>query len=149
MSLTQAEADRLIDVEKRFLVERPVVLPAPGKWWYGDLISVDRREEFRLGIFRGRLGHARYTAILISHSQSNAVLVRLDVGVLGVHPNPDGTRVAGSHLHLYREGYDDKFAYPIVGYPFSDPDDIVKGINDFFLFCKVVAPPPIWPRLIP
>lgn len=138
MSLTQAEADRLIDVEKRFLVERPVVLPAPGKWWYGDLISVDRREEFRLGIFRGRLGHARYTAILISHSQSNAVLVRLDVGVLGVHPNPDGTRVAGSHLHLYREGYDDKFAYPIVGYPFSDPDDISRASTTSSCFARLL-----------
>lgn len=149
MSLTQAEADRLIHIDKRFLTEKPLVLPAPGKWWYGDLTSVDRREGFKLGIFRGRLGYGRYTAILLSCSQANAVLVRLDAGTPGVHPNPDGTRVAGPHLHLYREGYEDKFAYPIAEYPFSDPDDIIRGINDFFTFCHIVNPPPIWLRLIP
>lgn len=30
----------------------------------------------------------------------------------GTHNNPDGTRISGTHWHVYKEGDDDLVAYP-------------------------------------
>lgn len=43
---------------------------------------------------------------------SNIVLARLDF-VHTTHRNPDGFEIAGPHLHLYVEGFESRWAYPI------------------------------------
>lgn len=53
------------------------------------------------------------------------------------HTNPDKTDIGGTHLHIYREGYDDKWALPLPGI-FTNTNDLVKTLKEFLAYCKVV-----------
>ena len=68
-------------------------------------------------------------------------LLRLDIGV--GHRNPDGQEIQGPHLHIYREGYDAKWAYPLPIDKFKNIKDIRATLNDFMKFCNIVDPPNI------
>ncbi len=67
------------------------------------------------------------------------VLVRLDFGG-APHSNPDGVEMGSPHLHLYREGYGDKWAVPVPGDRFADR---WRLLDDFMRYCNVVEPPVI------
>lgn len=68
------------------------------------------------------------------------ILARLDFGGRP-HRNPDHTRVASPHLHLYREGYADKWAFPVPVGRFANVADAWRTLEDFMQFCNVVEPP--------
>jgi len=70
------------------------------------------------------------------------VLVRLDVDG-APHTNPDGELLSGTHLHLFREGYDDRWAYPVDPNNFNLLSDPGSTFQDFCGFCKIEAPPPV------
>ena len=70
------------------------------------------------------------------------VLVRLDFGGQP-HRNPDDTEIGSPHLHLYREGYGDKWAFPIPSERFSDINDLGKTLDDFMHYCNITQPPRI------
>ena len=57
------------------------------------------------------------------------VLARLDFA--SHHRNPDGTAVGVPHLHVYREGYGDKFAYEVPPCMLKNPDDPLQVLLDF------------------
>ena len=57
------------------------------------------------------------------------VLARL--GFASPHRNPDGTAVGVPHLHIYREGYGDKFAYEVPPGMLKTPDDPRQVLLDF------------------
>ncbi len=70
------------------------------------------------------------------------VLVRIDLAG-APHRNPDGEEIPCPHLHVYREGYADKWAEPLPANIFHDPSDIWRTLSDFFAFCNVSRPPHI------
>ena len=70
------------------------------------------------------------------------VLVRLDVNG-APHTNPDGEFLSGAHLHLFREGYDDKWAYPVDPKTFTLLSDPSKTFHDFCAYCRIESPPPV------
>ena len=102
--LTQTEADTLIAMRKSFLNPGTISLPR-GTDQTHDLIGEDKREGFLLDLWRGtiRLSKFRYQ----TRGRKVIVLVRLDIDS-APHTNPDGTQIGRSHLHLYREGYEDR-----------------------------------------
>lgn len=71
-------------------------------------------------------------------------LVRLDLNG-PPHVNPDGVMVKCPHVHIYREGYDLKWAYPvpshIQGREFKVSPNIFQNLEEFFSFCNIVEPP--------
>jgi hypothetical protein len=69
------------------------------------------------------------------------VLVRLDIKG-APHTNPDGSRLTGTHLHLYREGYHDKRAQPVNAGLFPDLADIQRSFTDFCAYCNIRGLPP-------
>ena len=69
------------------------------------------------------------------------VLVRLDIDG-APHTNPDGQKLEGTHLHIYREGYDDKWAYPLDPIRFPNPSNLCRAFEDFCGYCNVVNVPP-------
>ena len=73
------------------------------------LISVDKKEQFLLDVKRNRidLKKQKYK----TRAMEIVILARLDLG--SPHRNPDGTEVGTPHLHLYKEGYNDKWAFPL------------------------------------
>lgn len=59
------------------------------------------------------------------------------------HRNPDGQEIPCPHLHLYREGFADKWAQAIDPQVFQNPGDLWETLQDFMDFCRVVEPPNI------
>ena len=44
------------------------------------------------------------------------------------------------HIHVYREGYGDKWAFPLPA-DFQAVDDLWTTLDDFFRYCNVTRPP--------
>ena len=98
------------------------------------------RESFLLDVWRGTL---RLTKLKFQHRMRTAiVLVRLDVDG-APHTNPDGKRLLGTHLHLFKEGYDDRWAYPVDQSKFTLLRDPGTTFQEFCSFCKIESPPPV------
>lgn len=57
------------------------------------------------------------------------ILARLDFA--SPHRNPDGMSVGVPHLHVYREGYGDRFAYEVPPGMLKNPDDPLHVLLDF------------------
>jgi hypothetical protein len=105
-----------------------------------ELASVDAREHFLLDIWRGTL---RLTKLKFQNrARTIVVLVRLDVDG-APHTNPDGQRLSGTHLHLFQEGYDDRWAFPINPTEFSLLSDPGTTFQEFCAFCRIESPPPV------
>ena len=70
------------------------------------------------------------------------VLVRLDFGG-APHRNPDGKEILSPHLHIYREGFGDKWAFEIPTDKFSHIEDPWETLQDFMQYCNIIDPPNI------
>jgi len=108
--LRQDKANALIAIPKRAEHSGPITWPDLGGVIQAPLVSEDRREKFILDVSRGRINLVKRTNQLRSHQV--IVLVRLDFGG-PPHRNPDGDESGCPHLHVYKEGYADKWAYPL------------------------------------
>lgn len=135
--LTQAEAEALIAMQKSFVNQTPLSLPA-GSDQTHDLIGSDGKEKFLLDLSRGtlRLSKVKFQ----TRGRTVVVLVRLDLDG-SPHTNPDGSRVGTTHIHLYREGFDDKWAYEIDPTAFPSLGDIEETFNSFCEYCKIGGVP--------
>lgn len=132
--LTQAEADRLIRMEKRAEIDDKYDLPDLGGALNIPLVSMDLKEKFFVDVSRGRVNLLKGTNQLRSHQV--IVLVRLDFNG-PPHRNPDGQEFPCPHLHLYKEGFGDKWAYPLPERTFSNLNDSLTTIQEFMAYCNV------------
>ena len=140
IELTQAEADDLIKAPKVKVDDSPWMYSGQGDSLRIPLTSEDRRENFMLDISRGRIEVIRGKYQMRGHHI--IILVRLDFGG-ALHRNPDGLEIPCPHLHLYREGYGDKWAYQVPSDSFSNLTDLWQTLNDFMRYCNIVDPPNI------
>lgn len=131
--LTPLEADTLIEMKKTF-VKRGMISILPGSDQTHDLISDDKRERFLLDLWRGTLRLSKLKFQTRGHKV--IVLARLDIDG-APHTNPDGIVLDGTHLHLYREGYEDKWAYPLSNDDFISPSNIRQTYEDFCRYCNI------------
>lgn len=137
--LTQAEAEQLIQMVKHFVNAPAVISIPPGADDTYELAGPNDREKFLLDVWRGTL---RLTKLRFQDRvRTVVVLVRLDVDG-APHSNPDGQRLAGTHLHIFREGFDDKWAYPVEPTVFTLLSDPGTTFQEFCAFCKIESPPP-------
>jgi len=136
--LTQTEANALIAMRKTF-VQPTTISMLPGTDQSHELIGDDKRERFLLDLWRGtiRLSRLKFQ----TRGRMVIVLVRLDIDG-APHTNPEGTKINGTHIHLYREGYEDKWAYPIDPSDFRDITDIRQVFIDFCRYCNIQNAPP-------
>ena len=134
MAITQAEFDFLMKEDKLFDdLSSPIQLgPAPIQWTR-QINAVATKEVFLLDFFRGSFEVSKYT--VNKRYRQTVILLRYDNG--GRHTNPDGVLFEGAHVHLYREGYNDKFAFPVseIGVDKSDSMDAV--FSKIMHFCNV------------
>jgi MoaA/NifB/PqqE/SkfB family radical SAM enzyme len=66
--------------------------------------------------------------------------MRLDIDG-APHRNPDGELIPCPHLHIYRENFGDKWAYPLPQGKFRNLSDLFRTFEDFMAECNVVDPP--------
>jgi hypothetical protein len=138
LDLTQAEADALIALEKHRVNEERHNFPMGGESLIIPLQTPDRREQFLLDISRGRIDllKGKYQ----NRARQVVVLVRLDFGG-PPHRNPNDEEIPSPHLHVYREGFGDKWAVPVPAEKFSNLSDLWRTLEDFMRFCNITQPP--------
>jgi hypothetical protein len=140
MELTQAEADALLAMQKRATESRVLKFPAVGERLIIDVQSLDQTEDFLVDVSRSRIDLAKIT--YQHRARVIIILMRLDLNG-APHRNPDGEQIACPHAHLYREGFGDKWAYPLPMGRFENLDDQVQTLFDFMAECNVIEPPSI------
>lgn len=129
--LTQSEADALIAMEKRLVAAVQTVAVAPGGDESYELAGAEAEERFQLDLYRGR----RRTAKLMFQTRARKVVVLLRLDLNGSpHTNPDGERLDGTHLHVFREDCDDKWALPLSDAEFRRREDAAATFADF---CRI------------
>jgi hypothetical protein len=138
--LTQEEADALMAMPKRLVRPLPIAFPPAGDSSQIELKSLDGREDFLVDVNRrGKIKVAKCT-----YQERYAVieiLVRLDLGG-PAHENPDGSVIVCPHLHVFREGYADKWAQPLPS-AFTKPSDLIRTLQEFLRYCSVTEVPDI------
>jgi hypothetical protein len=138
IDLTQAEADALISMEKMKVDDSIYQFPQLGESVSIELKSVDKREQFFLDLNRGRIEIKKLT--FQNRARKIVVLVRLDLNG-SPHRNPDGEEISCPHLHLYREGFGDKWAFAVPADKFPDLDHPRNILEAFMYYCNIVEPP--------
>lgn len=140
IDLPQPVADDLLAMAKRKTdntvwrfshIDRKVIIP---------LKSLDGREEFLLDLYRGRINLAKNT--FQNRGRRSVILARLDIGGPD-HRNPDDQEVPAPHLHIYVEGYGDKWAVPAPCSTFPNLANPQQTLHDFMQFINVVDSPNI------
>lgn len=122
--ITQAEAERLIKMLKKAYDEL-FYLPEHGKNQF-VVVGDTQKDKFTIQFYRGEINAEKYSINALVN-KNNTTLLRLDIVPPTSdkkHRNPGQDElITGSHWHIYREGYGDKFAYPakdISGEDFYD-----------------------------
>lgn len=144
--LLQAEADRLARMAKRMVGVRHLALPAPGHRHEWQAQSADGREDFLLDCNRGTIRLTKVT--YQERHQIATILLRLDLD-RPPHTNPDGDVIETPHLHIYREGYNDKWAVAVpseIDLSSGDPAHIVV---EFLRYCGFDPIPPLQGGALP
>lgn len=137
--LTQQEADALLALEKHYIGKDRFSFPSTGGSLRIPLHSSDNREEFSLDITRGRIELRQNT--FQARARKAVIMARIDISG-PPHRNPDGEEIVCPHLHVYREGYGDKWAVPLP-VNFTNHQDAWKTLTDFMYFCNVATRPVI------
>ena len=135
--LKQAEADALLEMEKHYTGEDEFEYPSTGGSIRIPLFSEDRREEFALDVWRSHVVLEKNT--FQSRGCKTLVLARLDFGG-PPHRNPDDMEVPTPHLHLYREGFGDKWAFPLPS-NFPQPESAGQLLTAFMDYCRIMTKP--------
>jgi hypothetical protein len=70
------------------------------------------------------------------------ILMRLDLDG-PPHRNPNDEEIPCPHLHVYREGFGDKWAFRAPADVYRDTTDIFASFEAFLKHCNVTDPPKI------
>jgi len=140
LNITQDEADALIAVEKVCVDETAWLFSSEGHRLSVGLTSADKRENFTLDITRAQIKLTKAT--FQNRARQAIILMRLDLDGPS-HRNPDGREIPCPHLHVYREGFGDKWAYPAPSDRYPDTQDLFSAFGAFMRHCNVTTPPRI------
>lgn len=140
INISQSEADALIAMEKVKIDNQNWDYPGLGGRISIPLVSKNKRENFILDISRGKIDLLKGTYQNRAHQV--VILIRLDFGGQP-HRNPDGEEIPSPHLHVYREGYGDKWAVTVPSNNFSDMSNLWQALQDFIKYCNITDIPNI------
>jgi hypothetical protein len=104
------------------------------------LVSFDKRENFILDITRARIKLTKAT--YQNRARQAVVLMRLDLDG-PPHRNPDDHEIPCPHLHMYREGYGDKWAFPAPVDRYPNVQDLFSTFEAFMRHCNITVRPQI------
>ena len=136
--LTQQEADALLVLEKYDFSNDEYKFPYLGGSLRLSLQSMDKKETFNLDVTRGYIALEKIT--FQTRARKAVVLVRLDIDG-PPHRNPDGEEIGCPHIHLYREGYGDKWAYPLPDELKCVLDNPYNLLDKFMNYCHIIGKP--------
>ncbi|NEX77409.1 hypothetical protein G4Z05_00645 [Bacillus thermocopriae] len=135
--LSQKEADNLIAMLKELKSKQmKIPFPQPTKELRLDLeSSMNKKEKFIIDI--NRKGQFNLLKCTFQTRYRNSIrLLRIDIEG-PPHENPDGTIVECPHIHIYKEGYELKWAYPLSEIIQTQNDDLIDILIAFLEYNKV------------
>lgn len=135
MYLTQSEAENLLNAIKTGL-DKFINLPTKGNKINLIVKSEKPNMSFNIQIYQSRTGTKININALINKSQTG--LLFLHINPTNIHINPDNEKIIGSHWHIYKEGYDTKYAYPATD--INDKDFITNTLIFFRKFNIIDKP---------
>jgi hypothetical protein len=134
MAITQLEYDYLISQDKEFDdLMNPIALGPPPIQWTRKINSLINTDTFLLDFYRGSIELIKYT--YNKRYRQTIILLRYDNA--GRHTNPDGQEFNGPHVHLYCEGYNDKFAFSVTQISINASDKLETVLRKILYFCNV------------
>ncbi len=135
--LSKEEIDYLLNLEKNCKSSQKYNFPSLGGKIEIELSSADKNEDFLLDVWRSHIDLAKTK--FQNRARKTVPIVRLDINS-APHKNPDGVHLGGTHFHIYREGYDDKFAYPLPD-EFADCKSSRDFLAKFMDYCHIMKKP--------
>lgn len=140
--LSQADADTLLAMLKKIQDDREITFPPLGQALSIDVIDNDDNEKFIIDVNRRGKRMQISKATMNTRYQKSIILLRMDIGGPD-HTNPDLTIVPCPHIHIYKEGYDDGWAYPLHMEINTVTSDLVQALIDFLEYNHIVNRPTI------
>ena len=144
IDITQAEADKLIEMEKRYVDEKDWTFPPSGQQVALALTSLDKREHFMLDVTRAQIKLTKAT--FQNRARQAIILMRLDLDG-PPHRNPDGQEILCPHLHVYKEGFGDKWAIAAPLDRYGKAQDLFSTCEAFIRNCNITGPSQMQPGL--
>ena len=111
--ISDSEALHLVKMAKWSVWAKAMPFPDIGGKLQIPVEAEREKESFFVNINRGRTSSLKVT--YQTRARTVIPLARLDVGAS--HQNPDGMHIGSPHLHIYREGFADKWAYELHSLP--------------------------------
>lgn len=127
--------EKYLDVD-----ENGIIWPDRGKKISIDCFSTDDKEQFEITINTSRIKVEKITYQQLYCDKT--ILFRIDYDGPR-HQNPNGEYVGCPHIHIYKEGYGDKWAYPLSEYIDCKDDDILILFKKFLAYINVKCIPNI------
>jgi len=156
--LTQTDADFFFQMEKFPENEKSFEYPNSGEKLSLLFTSADKREIFHFDVLRGSI---RITKITYqSRARKAHVLRRLDLeGPPHINPDVDilplsflepfnGKEIPCPHLHIYVEGFGERWAIPANDVIDLENKDLYEIMEHFFKYCNVKQLPKITKTLM-
>ena len=109
VKLTQSEAEHLLRMLKKTL-DNSIDFPKKGNVTEFKVSGESTNNLFTVKIYRGRINVLKYD-IGARITVNNILLLELHISTNKIHINPDGTKIVGSHWHVYSEEYGRAFAF--------------------------------------
>jgi len=139
IKLTQNEADKLISMLKRKIIDEQINFPNRKEKISFDVLGERRTDEFVVNIERKGI-NAQGCTYQGRIKSNNIILMRLDVNPTAVHINlKDGSKIEGSHIHIYDEEWETRYAIPFD----VEGKDLFEICYSFFEKFNVIEPPTI------
>ncbi len=142
--ITDNEALNFIKIEKEILNEGVIDFPRQNQFLVLDAVTKnDPKIKFTVDINRKRAILSRCT--FQQRVYTSIPLIRLDIDNKP-HRNPDGEVLEGNHIHIYKEGYNLGWAYPLnhaiihqlnANFDLSLFEDLTSHIDTFISFCSL------------
>lgn len=108
--ITQEEAERLLNMMKKSLSDC-INFPERGEQIEFEVCGDTKKDLFITKIYRGKINSKKYE-MGARIKKNNILLLELHISPGNIHSNPDGTKIIGSHWHIYTEEFGRRFAYP-------------------------------------
>jgi hypothetical protein len=127
-------------MEKHRVDNKDWLFSAPGERLTIPLLSFDKREQFHLDVSRAQIKLTKAT--YQTRARQAIILMRLDLDG-PPHRNPNGDEILCPHLHIYREGYGDKWAVSAPPEIYPNTTDLFATLEAFMGHCNIATPPNI------
>lgn len=134
--LTNDEAIKIFKMLKASLA-KTINFPSKGKGEEFQVIGDTPKDIFIIKIFRGKINANKYN-LGARIKKDGIVILELHINPSNIHINPDGSKITGSHWHVYSEEHGLHTAIPSA--ELNDEEFVNNSISFFKKFNIIKMP---------